>query len=132
MTRTEAKALVAALVTLRESAADKEASCAAAAYPRLKADGTLIPAGTRLNVDGVLWRAAADVWDDGRNTPSAAPALWERLAYRDGYRLIPEVLTVGTAFAKGECGWWAETLYESLLDANVWTPADNPAGWKEV
>ena len=54
MTRGEAKALVAALVSLRESAADKDASAAAAAYPRLKGGGALIRAGTRINVDGMI------------------------------------------------------------------------------
>lgn len=39
---------------------------------------------------------------------------------------------VGLAFAKGEKGWWNDELYESLLAANVWTPAVNPDGWKKI
>lgn len=38
----------------------------------------------------------------------------------------------GRAFAKGEKGWWNDELYESLLAANVWTPAVNPDGWKKI
>jgi hypothetical protein len=42
------------------------------------------------------------------------------------------VLTVTTAFAKDECGWWEDKLYRSLLDANVYTPAVYPQGWEKV
>lgn len=134
MTRGEAKALVAALVSLRESAADKDASSAAAAYPRLKGGGALIRAGTRINVDGTIWRAAVDLWDNAQSTPDAAPDLWERLDYKEGYRYIPDPITVGTAFTKGERGWWTDgKLYESVYDGqNVWTPATYPAAWKMI
>jgi hypothetical protein len=66
------------------------------------------------------------------NAPDNAPTLWENIDYRDGYRLIPETITAGTAFALGECGWWEGVLYRSLLDANVWTPSAYPAGWEQV
>lgn len=49
-----------------------------------------------------------------------------------GYRLIPETITATLAFAKGERGWWNDELYESLLDANVYTPSVNPDGWKKI
>ena len=41
-------------------------------------------------------------------------------------------ITAGTAFAKDECGWWGETLYKSLIDANVYTPDQYAAGWEVV
>ena len=66
------------------------------------------------------------------NPPAAAPPLWEDIQYRQGYRIIPETITAGLAFAKGEKGWWNDELYESLLAANVWTPAVNPDGWKKI
>lgn len=53
-----------------------------------------------------LKRAAVDLWDNEANTPDAAPTLWEDIDYRDGIRVIPETITVGLAFAKGEKGWW--------------------------
>ena len=56
-------------------------------------------------------------------------ALWEELLYRAGYRIIPEVITVGLAFSKGEQGWWKNELYESLRDDNVWTPDAHAAAW---
>lgn len=134
MTRKEAKALVAALVTLRSAATDQTASQAAAAYPMLKGDGALVQNGTRVNYNGTVWRAAVDLWDNEQSTPDAAPDLWSKLDFKDGYRYIPETITVSLAFSKGERGWWTDgKLYESIYEGqNVWTPTAYPAGWKIV
>lgn len=112
---------------------DKTASEAPTLFPRLKENGSLIPAGTRINWNGVVKRAAVDLWDTKENNPDNAPALWENILYLDGIRIIPDVITAGTAFAKGEQGWWKDgVLYESTIDNNVWTPDANPTGWKTV
>ena len=111
---------------------DADASTAAELFPRLKQDGSLVSAGMRINWYGKVKRAAVDLWDRTENNPDNAPTLWEDLAYRDGIRIIPETITAGTAFAKDELGWWGDTLYKSLLDANVWTPEQNASGWEKV
>ena len=111
---------------------DADASTAAELFPRLKQDGSLVSSGTRINWYGKVKRAAVDLWDRTENNPDNAPTLWEDLAYRDGIRIIPETITAGTAFAKDELGWWGDTLYKSLLDANVWTPEQHASGWEKV
>ena len=130
MTRKEAEALIQALVTLREGADDSTASLSVGAYPTLKDDGSLVKAGTRINYNGKIKRASVDLCDTEANSPDNAPALWEDISYRDGYRIIPETITTGTAFMKDECGWWGDILYVSLLDNNVWTPEEHPVGWE--
>lgn len=109
---------------------DKLASEAPEFFPSLTESGVLVKAGTRINWKGVVKKAAVDLWDTAENNPDNAPTLWADLGYKDGYRIIPETITVTTAFAKGECGWWGEVLYRSLLDSNVYTPAAYPAGWE--
>lgn len=109
---------------------DKVASEVVELYDGLSGDGTLIKAGTRINWNGMLKRAAVDLWDSEENTPDNAPELWEDIAYRDGYRFIPEVITATLAFELGECGWWQDALYESLLMANTYTPEQYPDGWR--
>ncbi len=111
---------------------DCTASKGAEAYPRLHQDGRLIPAGTRIRWQGTLWRASADLWDTPENTPDRAQTLWQALAYREGYRVIPQVIPAEQRFARGECGWWQGALWRSLLEGNVHTPAAYPAGWEEV
>lgn len=130
MTREEALKLRAIVEQSVVSLDDKTASEGATLFPRLKGDGSLISAGTRINWNGTLKRASVDLWDTVENNPDNAPALWEDIAYKEGYRIIPETITVGTAFAKDECGWWGDVLYRSLLDANVYTPEQYASGWE--
>lgn len=109
---------------------DATASTVIALYPTMKYTGSLIIAGTRINWNGVLKRAAADLWDLENNNPDNAVDLWEDINYRDGYRIIPDKITVGLAFAKGERGWWGDVLYESTTDDNVYTPEEYAENWK--
>lgn len=126
--RAQRKALLEAVPSLD----DKIASTATALFPKLKEDGSLVKSGTRINWNGVLKRAAVDLWDRAENNPDNAPTLWEDIAYREGYRIIPDTITVGLAFAKDELGWRGDVLYKSLIDANVWTPEAYPSGWEIV
>lgn len=103
-------------------------------YPKITmyAEGSLIAAGTRINWNGTLKQAAVDLWNTTENNPNNAPTLWQDIAYKDGIRIIPETITAAQAFAKGELGWWNDSVYESLLDANVYTPDAYPAGWEKM
>lgn len=115
-----------------EYLSDAQASTVATIYPGLKYDGELIKSGTRIYWGGVLKRAAVDLWDMEDNNPDNAPTLWEDVLYRDGYRVIPETITVGLQFSEGELGWWGDVLYRSLVNANVYTPAEYPPNWEVV
>lgn len=128
----EAQTIRGFIETAAEGLDDATASQAPTLFPGLKEDGSLVRAGTRINWKGVVMRAAVDLWDTAENNPDNAPALWEDLPYIDGIRIIPDVITVGLAFRKGEKGWWYGELYESLVDANVYTPTDYPGNWKLV
>ena len=130
MNRAEALRLRAIIETAAASLDDKTASTAPTLFPRLKQDGSLVKAGTRINHNGSIKRAAVDLWDTADNSPDNAPTLWENILYRDGYRIIPDVITAGTAFALDELGWWGDKLYKSLLSANVYTPEQYPNGWE--
>jgi len=111
---------------------DAAASTVVELYPHLQRNGELVQAGTRINWKGQLKRAAVDLWDTEANDPEHAPALWEDIHYKEGYRIIPETITAGTAFALDEIGWWKDKLYRSLMSANVYTPEQYPAGWELV
>lgn len=132
MKRSEALKLRTLIERAAESLTDKEASEWAMLFPRLKQDGSLVKAGTRINWNGTVKKAAVDLWDSAENDPDHAPTLWANIPYRDGYRIIPAVITVTEAFALDECGWWEDVLYKSLLDANVYTPEQYASGWEVV
>jgi hypothetical protein len=130
----ELRAYRAAMNAAAPALEDRVASQAVALYPVLRGDGRLVAAGTRMNWEGTLKRAAVDLWDREEFWPGSAGSetLWEEVLYRDGVRVIPEVLTAGLAFGMGERGFWPEDgqVYESLLAANVWTPSQHAVGWR--
>ena len=133
MKRSEAIYLRSIVEQMATSLDDQTASTAAILLPRMKYDGKLIRAGTRINWNGTVKKAAVDLWDTAENNPDNAPVLWADLLYKDGYRIIPEVITVTTAFSNGEIGLWTDGLkYRSKKDSNVYTPAVRPEDWEKV
>ena len=109
---------------------DRTSSEALELLPILQGDNSFIQAGTRINYNGKIKKATVDLWDIEVNNPDNAPSLWEDVLYKDGYRIIPEVITVTSAFAKDEIGWWKDKLYRSLTDANVYTPEQYERNWE--
>ena len=132
MKRAEAIYLRSIVEHAATSLDDQTASTAATLFPRLKENGELVKAGTRINWNSVIKKAAVDLWDTQGNNPDNAPTLWSDIPYKDGYRIIPDIITVSTAFALEECGWWQGVLYRSRVAANVYTPAQYPDNWERV
>lgn len=132
MTEKEARTLRSLIAQGAQSLTDAQVSTAPEVLPRLKYDGSLISNGTRINWNGTIKRAAVDLWDTEANDPDHAPSLWEDVLYRDGYRIIPEVITVGLVFSNGEIGWLKDELYKSLIDSNTYTPDEYPSGWEKL
>lgn len=128
-----AKELRKIIESVMEAQDDKTASKAAEFYPKMALDGKLIKAGTRINWNGKVMKAAADLWDREENSPENVPALWAELGFVFGVRIIPEIITAAEAFALGECGFWKQDgkIYKSIIDSNVFTPIDYPDGWEE-
>lgn len=111
---------------------DATASRAVDFHPEMEYKGALIKAGTRIRWGNVLKRASVDIWDTKENNPDNAPTLWDDIAYRDGFRVIPEVITATLAFSEGELGWWGDKLYRSKVNGNAYTPAVCPDNWELV
>lgn len=132
MKRSDAVKFAKAVKIQRADATDKTASESVELYPVMQYDGGLIKAGTRINWDGKIMKASVDLWDRTENDPENAPTLWEEIQYREGIRVIPEVITVTTMFSLNELGWWGDTVYRSLIDGNVHNPEQYPQGWEVV
>ena len=136
---TRAKRFNAVISEARKFVDDKTASIAPELFGRMKyasrdpeAEIPLIPHGTRINWKGILKRATVDLWDTAENNPDNAPTLCEDINYRAGHRIIPDIITVGLKFSKGETGWWGDVLMRSKADNNVWTPEQYPDYWEDV
>ena len=135
MTRAQAERIRAQVEAGAAALPDAEASREPSLTRKMRYDGSLIKAGTRIDWGGVLKRAAVDLWDTEENNPDNALDLWENVLYRDGIRVIPDVITAGLAFSYGELGWWGDVLMRSILPGektNVYTPEQYPAAWEEL
>jgi hypothetical protein len=111
---------------------DATASRAVEFHPEMQYNGKLIPAKTRIKWGNGLKRTAVDIWDTEANNPDNAPTLWEDIEYKDGFRIIPEVITATLAFSVDEYGWWKDKLYRSKVNGNVYNPDVYPDNWEEV
>lgn len=127
-----ARKLRNAMMDIASALDDVKASTAPDMFPRMKYDGSLIRSGTRINWHGHLKRAAVDIWDTEANNPDNAPTLWENIEYKDGFRIIPEIITATLAFSEDEYGWWGDKLYRSKVNGNVYNPNVYPDNWEEV
>jgi hypothetical protein len=129
-TAEEARVWRAQLEKALPAVPDKDASGCVDLYPTLKQSGGLIKAGTRINWNGWLKQATVDLWDTEANDPDHAPTLWVKIQYKDGARVIPDVITAAEAFDKDELGCWNGAIYKRLIAANVYTPDAYPRGWE--
>ena len=132
MKRSEAIYLRSIVEQAVTSLDDKTASTAVTLFRGMLYDGKLIKSGTRIRWMDTVKKAGADLWDLEQNNPVNAPTLWADLPYKDGYRIIPKVISVTEAFSKDECGWEDDVLYRSKKDANVYPPAVRPDDWEKV
>lgn len=68
-------------------------------------------------------------------TPDATPALWTEVAKPGEIPVWKQPTGAQDAYNKGDKVWYPEkdtTIYESLIDSNVYSPEAYPAGWKQI
>ena len=65
--------------------------------------------------------------------PAVTPALWAEVAKPGEIPVWKQPTGVQDAYNTGDRVWWPakdDHVYESLIDANVYSPEAYPAGWK--
>lgn len=90
-------------------------------------------AGDRVRYNGTLYKALQGHTAQPDWTPDAAPSLWAEVLIPDP-NVIPEWRQPDNAnpYMIGDRVMFEGKVYESLIDNNVWSPADYPEGWQEV
>lgn len=67
------------------------------------------------------------------NTPDATPALYTPIGLNpQGYPKWSRPTGAHDAYNTGDIVDYNGTLYKSLIDGNVYSPEEYPAGWEEV
>lgn len=130
MTLEEAKAIIDALVTLRNSATDEQALKASALYPKWKI-GTDYQKDKRVLYNNILYKVLTDHTSQADWTPDAAPSLFAKVLIPDK-NVIPEWEQPESTnpYSKGNKVTHNGKTWLSTIDGNVWEPG--VYGWEEI
>lgn len=133
MTLTElAKKLRPLIEQAAQSFTDETALEAVSLFPSWQS-GIDYTVGQRVRYNGVLYsvlqaHTSQDTWQ-----PDVAVSLFAKVLIPDP-DTVPEWEQPGSTnpYMKGDKVLFEGTVYESLIDNNVWSPTAYPAGWKAV
>lgn len=126
----EAKAVIEALVTLRESATDEQALAVPNLYPAWKESKAYV-SGERILYNNVLYKVLQDHTSQSDWTPDAAPSLFAKVLIPDT-NVVPawEQPESTNPYMLGDKVTHNGKTWESTCDNNVWEPG--VYGWTEV
>ena len=130
MTRAEAEAIIAALVTLREAATDKQALSVPVLYPTWRS-GINYVTGERVSYNNTLYKVLQAHTSQNDWTPDTAVSLFTKVLIPDE-TVIPEWEQPDSTnpYAKGDKVLHNGKTWISDIDNNVWEPG--VYGWTEV
>ena len=97
--------------------------------------GKAYAADDRIRYGEKLYRCVQSHTSQADWTPDATPALWTEVAKPGEIPVWKQPTGAQDAYNKGDKVWYPEkntTVYESTIDANVYSPEAYPAGWMEV
>ena len=130
MTRSEAKAFIAALVGLRASATDDQALESVSIYPVWK-ECTSYICGERVRYNDTLYKVLQDHTSQADWTPDVASALFTKVLIPNP-EVIPEWVQPDSTnpYQTGDKVTHNGATWISTVDNNVWEPG--VYGWDEV
>ena len=113
---------------------DADAIEAAELFPAW-AIGVAYSVGERVQYDGKLYKVVQAHTSQADWTPPTVPALFTEVAAPGEIPVWKQPTGAQDAYNKGNKVWYPDvntTVYESVIDSNVWSPNDYPQGWKVV
>lgn len=116
------------------SLTDTEALEAVALFPAW-AVGVAYAKDERVQYDGKLYKVVQAHTSQADWTPPTVPALFTEVAKPGEIPVWKQPTGAQDAYNKGDKVYYpnkGDDIYESLIDANVWSPNDYPQGWKVV
>ena len=130
MTKSEAKAFISALVTLREKATDEQALAVPALYPAWRS-GVDYAVGIRVLYNGTLYKVLTAHTSQDDWTPDVAPSLFAKVLIPDE-TIVPEWQQPDSTnpYGAGDKVTHNGKTWVSDIDNNVWEPG--VYGWTEL
>lgn len=130
----KARALRPMIEKASSSLPDEDALEAVELFPAWKVE-RLCKVDERLRYGGKLYRCVQGHTSQSGWEPDKTPALWTEVAKPGEIPVWKQPTGAQDAYNKGDRVWFPEKdtkVYESLIDANVYSPEAYPAGWKEI
>ena len=132
ITRNHARKLRSKIVLAATSLADGDAVEAVELFP-VWAVGVAYAVDERIRYGEKLYRVVQAHTSQADWTPDATPALFTEVAKPGEIPVWKRPTGAQDAYNKGDKVYYpnkGDTVYESLIDANTWSPEEYPAGWK--
>lgn len=108
-------------------------------YPKWSGDnksykvGDIIAYGTNSYGETQLYTVLQAHVSQSAWTPDATASLYKAVGFNDGGVAIwTKPLGATDAYETGDIVDYNGTLYQSLIDGNVWSPDEYPAGWEAL
>lgn len=99
-------------------------------FPSWSGDGIEYNIGHRVRYNGVLYKVITQHKSTPTWAPDVSPSLFaEVLAISDDIILEWKQPDSTNPYMKGDKVIFDNNVYESLIDGNVWSPADYPGSW---
>ena len=135
LTMKEAKALREMIEAVAQKAdlSAQEALAASDLFPAWDASGTYA-VGTRVRYADALYSCVQAHTAQSDWAPDTAVSLWSevKIDASTGYDEWTQPTGAQDAYNKGDRVSYNGKIYESAIDANVYSPEAYPAGWTEV
>lgn len=130
MTRQEAFDYRRKIETAAAQQSDELALQSVELFPKWEA-GINVTAGDRYQYNSVLYRVVQSHTTQDDWTPDITPALWTVVSLEEWPEWV-RPSSSESAYKKGDKITYNGQHYISLIDANVWSPEEYPAGWELV
>ena len=123
-----------ALTFFAETLSDAQALQVPMLFDEFDGNGVAYEVGKRIMFEGVLYKVIQAHTSQAGWTPVAAPSLFAKVINETIDGSIPEFEQPDSTnpYMKGDRVIFNGKVYESLIDNNVYSPSDYPAGWKEI
>lgn len=123
-----------ALTFFAETLSDAQALQVPMLFDEFDGNGVAYEVGKRILYNGVLYKVLQAHTSQAGWTPVAAPSLFAKVINETIDGSIPEFEQPDSTnpYMKGDRVTFNGKVYESLIDNNVYSPSDYPAGWKEI
>lgn len=125
---------VAPLMADTAKMSDEQVGKLTALFDVFDPDGHAYSVGDVASYDDVLYRVVQAHKSQADWTPDKTPALWTSARKTAGQAPDEWKQPTGAqdACSKGDRVTFEGAVWESVIDANVWSPTGYPAGWKKV